>query len=143
MADKYLFEDSNTSLALLYAIILSIFSFLPPLGLTGFIAYRIVNLKTIGSKLNLIRTKKHTVNHQSSNESTTAIAQHDLQDDDSDQKLPDCMLHPQQYTNSFEKSELREGIIGFIGLTLHIITCIGSTHHISLVVLTIVSITFY
>ena len=98
MADKYYFEDSDALLALLYAIILSIFTFLPLLGLSGFIAYRI--LKKIKNELDLPLIKKHTVNHQDTNDSKTAIAQQDLQDDidDSGQELPDRMLHPQQYT---------------------------------------------
>ena len=101
MVDKYLLEDSNTSLALFYAIILSIFSFLPLLGLTGFIAHRLC-LKRIGSKLDLFHKKKHyTIN---SNKPIAAIAQ---QDDinDSDPELPDRMLRPQQYMlemNNFE-----------------------------------------
>ena len=104
IVDKYLFEDSNTSLALFYAILLSIFIFLPLLGLTGFIAY-VIFLKRIRSKLDLFRTKKQTVN---SNDPTAAIAQQHLQDDiddHSDPELPDRMLRPQQYTlamNSFE-----------------------------------------
>ena len=101
MADKYFFEDSNISLTLLYVMAISVFTFVPILGLAVFIAYRI--LKRIRSKLDLCRIiKKHTVN---SNEPTVAIAQQDLQDDDSDPELPDRMLHPQQYTvemNSFE-----------------------------------------
>ena len=91
IAEKYYLEDSNASLAFLYAITISTFTFLPLLCLIGFIAYRI--LKRIWSKLNLFQTKKHTVKHQSANES---IAQ---QDDinDSNQELPDRVLHPQQY----------------------------------------------
>lgn len=102
MTDKYLFQDANTLLALFYAINLSFFSFLPLLGLTGFIAYRI--LKRISSELHLFRTKKHTF---SSRKPTAAISRQDLHDEvnDIDQELPDRMLHPQQYAldiNSFE-----------------------------------------
>ena len=100
MADKYFFEDSNISLTLLYVSAIAIFTFLPLLGLAVFIAYRI--LKRIRSKLDLCRIKKYIVN---SNKPTAAIVQQDLQDDDSDQGLPDRMLHPQQYKiemNNFE-----------------------------------------
>ena len=104
MTERFLFDDSTTSLPILYAIALSVFSFLPILGLSGFIAYRI--FKRIKNKLNLLCTQMYTVN-KSSNESN--IAQQDLQleddIDDSDRELPDRMLYPQQYTmemNSFE-----------------------------------------
>ena len=97
--DKYYLEDSNSSLALFYAIIITIFSVLPLLSLTVFIGYRI--LRRIRSELCLLCTKKHTVN------STAAIAQQELLDDSDnhDQELPDRMLHPRHYTiemNSFE-----------------------------------------
>ena len=42
MFDKYLSEDSNPSLALFYAIVLSLFTLLPLLGLMVAISYRIV-----------------------------------------------------------------------------------------------------
>ena len=42
MLDKYLSEDSNPSLALFYAIVLSLFTLLPLLGLMVAISYRIV-----------------------------------------------------------------------------------------------------
>ena len=98
MVDKYLFEDSNTLLVLFYAVILSIFTLLPLLGLSGFIGYRILK-KCTGSKLDVFNTKNQIIV-----KSTSAIAQ---QDDisDSDHELPDRMLHPQQYAlenNSFE-----------------------------------------
>ena len=98
MADKYNSEDSNTFLALLHAISICIFTFLPLLGLSGFIAYRI--LKKIKNELDLFRIKKQTVNRQNTNDSTTVNAQQNLQDDfdDSGRELPDRMLHPQQYT---------------------------------------------
>jgi hypothetical protein len=42
MADKYNAVGSNSSLALFYAVVVSIFSILPLLGLMIFIAYRIL-----------------------------------------------------------------------------------------------------
>ena len=42
MLESLYLEDSNTLLALLYAIIICIFSVLPLLSLTGFVAYRIL-----------------------------------------------------------------------------------------------------
>jgi hypothetical protein len=89
MVNKLYLEDSNTSLALFYAITLAIFSALPLLSLTGFIAYRI--LRSIKNQLGLFRTKME-MKEQSSK--TTAIAQQDLSDDP---ELPDRVLHPQQY----------------------------------------------
>jgi hypothetical protein len=103
MVDKHLFEESNSSLALFYAVVISIFSSLPLLGLTVFIAYRI--FKRIRVELHPSHTKRHAL---SSNEPTASIAQQDIRDgiDDSDQELPDRMLHPQEYNiiemNCFE-----------------------------------------
>jgi hypothetical protein len=89
MVDKLYSEDSNTSLALFYAIILAIFSALPLLSLTGFIAYRI--LRSVKNQLGLFRTKMEMKERSSK---TTAIAQQDLSDDP---ELPDRVLRPQQY----------------------------------------------
>ena len=101
MADKYLFEDSNSSLALFYAVILSIFSFLPLLGLTVFIAYRI--FKRIWVMRESYPFRLYYAVH--SNKPTAGIAQQDNVDD-SEQELPDRVLHPQEYNmieaNSFE-----------------------------------------
>ena len=94
MMDKYYLENPSTLFALLYASILCIFGFLPLLGLSGFIAYKI--LRRIKIELDLYRTKKH-VSHQCSNKSTTAFAE-DLQSNNSDRDLPDCLLHPKQYS---------------------------------------------
>ena len=101
IAEKHFSEDNNSLLTFLYLIIVSIFTLLPLLGLSGFIAYRI--LKWIKSKLDLLRTKKHIIKHQSS------IARQDQQYDtnvnDQEQELPDRILHPQQYAlemNNFE-----------------------------------------
>ena len=90
MGEKYYLEDSLT---LLYAITISVFTFLPLLSLIGFIAYR--KLRWFWSKLNCFKLKKDTFKHQISN----SIAQEDQQDNinDSDQELPDRVLHPQQY----------------------------------------------
>ena len=99
MAEKYLFDDFNASLSLFYAVILSIFSMFPFLGLSGFIAYRI--LKCTGSKLDVFNTKKHTI--ISSIEPTSDNSKQNSQE--SDQELPDRMLHPQHYAldvNNFE-----------------------------------------
>ena len=95
IADKYNFEDSENLLALCYVVILSIFVFLPLLGLTGFIAYRI--LKRIKSGPYPFGRKKHNINLS---ESTAIIPQQDLQDDIdySDQALPDRIQNPQLYT---------------------------------------------
>ena len=92
MAEKYLFEDFNDSLALFYAGIFSIFSIFPLLGLSGFIAYRIFK-KCTGSRLDVFNTKKHTI--VNSIEAISANAQLDSQN--GNQELPDRMLHPQQY----------------------------------------------
>ena len=91
-SDKYYLEDANTSLALLYAITICVFSFLPLLSLTGFVTYRI--LRKIKNELDLFRTKKNTCSHRSSNETTTGFTQHDL---NYDPELPDRVLRPQQY----------------------------------------------
>jgi hypothetical protein len=90
IVDKLNLEDSNTSLALFYAIILAIFSALPLLSLTGFIAYRI--LRSIKNQLGLFRTK---VERKERSSKTTVITQQDLSDDP---ELPDRVLRPQQYT---------------------------------------------
>jgi hypothetical protein len=96
MTDKYYFEDSNSSLALFYAVVLSIFGFLPLLGLIVFIAYRI--LKRIRSELYPSRTKQLAVN---SNQPTADIPQQDQYAfNDGDQQLPDRMLHPREYKNN-------------------------------------------
>ena len=87
--DKLYLEDSNTSLALLYASVIGIFSVLPLLGLTGCIAYRI--LRRIVTELDLFRTKM--ASKKLSNK-TAPMAQQDLNDDP---ELPDRVLHPQQY----------------------------------------------
>ena len=107
MADRFLFDGSSTSLALFYAITLSVFSFIPILGLLGFIAYRIfkkISIKNHG-KLNLFRIKAHTIN-KSSNEAQQGLQlEDDIANYSHDQELPDRMLHPRQYTldmNSFE-----------------------------------------
>ena len=101
IADKYLFEDSNSSLALFYAVILSIFTFLPLLGLTVFIAYRI--FKRIWAMRESYPFRLYYAVH--SNKPTAGIAQQDNVDD-SEQELPDRVLHPQEYNmieaNTFE-----------------------------------------
>ena len=85
----------------MYLIIISIFTLIPLLGLSGFIAYRI--LKLIKSKIDLLRKKEdNVIKHQNS------IARQDEQHDtnDSDQELPDRILHPQEYAlkmDSFER----------------------------------------
>ena len=89
MVDKLYLEDSNTSLALFYAIIIAIFSILPLLALSGFIAYRI--LKRINSELGLFHTKMGRMKRSSK---TKVMAQQDLSDDPG---LPDRVLRPQQY----------------------------------------------
>ena len=89
MADKYYLEDSNTSLAQFYVIIISILGVLPLLSLTGFIAYRI--LRKIKINLDLFRIK---VERKKRSSNTTAIVQQNL---NNDPELPDRVLHPQQY----------------------------------------------
>lgn len=89
MFNKFYLEDSNASLALLYAIIIAIFSNLPLLSLSGFIAYRI--LRRIKSELGLFHTKTERKKRSST---TTAIVQQNL---NNDPELPDRVLHPQQY----------------------------------------------
>ena len=90
MVNKLYLEDSNTKLGLFYAIIVAIFSVLPLLSLTGFIAYRI--LRRIKNELDLFRTK---IERKEQPSKTTTMAQQDLNDDP---ELPDRVLHPQQYT---------------------------------------------
>ena len=90
MVNKLYLEDSDTKLALFYAIIIAIFGILPLLSLTGFIAYRI--LRRIKNELDLFRTK---IEKKEQSSETTTIAQQDLSDDP---ELPDRVLHPQQYT---------------------------------------------
>ena len=92
MVNKLYLEDSNTKLGLFYAIIIAIFSVLPLLSLTGFIAYRI--LRRIKNELDLFRTKMER-KEQSSKTTTRSNPQQDLSDDP---ELPDRVLHPQQYT---------------------------------------------
>ena len=87
MSGKLHLEDSNTSLVL---ITICIFVPLPLLGLTGFIAYRI--LRRIKNERDLFHTKMESRKWRSSK--ATAIAQQDLNDDP---ELPDRVLHPQQY----------------------------------------------
>ena len=103
IAEKYLFEDSNSSLALFYAVILSIFSFLPLLGLTVFIAYRIFKRIWPWAMREPYPFRLYYAVH--SNKPTAGIAQQDNVDD-SEQELPDRVLHPQEYNmieaNSFE-----------------------------------------
>ena len=89
MVNKLYLEDSNTQLALFYAIIIATFSVLPLLSLTGFIAYRI--LRRIKNELDLFRTK---IERKERSSETTTIAQQNLTDDP---ELPDRVLHPQQY----------------------------------------------
>ena len=100
IAEKHFSEDNNSLLTFLYLIIVSIFTLLPLLGLSGFIAYRI--LKWIKSKLDLLRTKKHIIKHRSS---IAQDQQYDTNVNDQEQELPDRILHPQQYAlemNNFE-----------------------------------------
>ena len=91
MLNKLYLEDSNTSLILSYVIIICIFSLLPLLGLTGFVAYGI--LRRIRSELDLFHTKMENKKRRSS-KTSAIIAQQDLNDDP---ELPDRVLHPQQY----------------------------------------------
>ena len=104
IADKYLFEDSNSSLALFYAVILSIFTFLPLLGLIVFIAYRI--FKRIRRLSELYHTKQHAANSNKPKAGHGTIRQDQHSIDNSDQELLHRMLHPQEYDiiemNGFE-----------------------------------------
>ena len=101
MALKYNTEEYNSFLSLFYAVILSIFSFLPLLGLIVFIAYRI--FKRIRRLSELYHRKQHATNPKAGH-GTIRQDQHSI--DNSDQELPDCMLHPQEYDiiemNGFE-----------------------------------------
>ena len=85
MVNKLYLEDSNTRLALFYAIIIAIFSVLPLLSLIGFIAYRI--LRRIKNELDLFRTKMERKEQSSK---TITITQQNLSDDP---ELPDRDLH--------------------------------------------------
>ena len=105
MALKYDTEESNSFLSLFYAVILSIFSFLPLLGLIVFIAYGV--LKRIRSELYLTsHTKQHAVNSNKPKAVPGIVRQDQHSIDNSDQELPDRMLHPQEYNiiemNGFE-----------------------------------------
>ena len=98
MLDKYLSEDSNPSLALFYAIVLSLFTLLPLLGLMVAISYRIV--RRIRSELRT-RCQYSVTSHGSA---AVASARQDSDDgfNDSDGELPDHMLHPQKYVTVLE-----------------------------------------
>ena len=93
MVERY-YQEESFALTLLYAMTICTFTLLPLLSLTGFIAYRIFKR----FKSEFFHTKKHTVNHQSSNELTTvtALIQRDPNDDD-DPEVPDRVLHPNLY----------------------------------------------
>ena len=104
MVLKYNTEESNSFLSLFYAVILSIFSFLPLLGLIVFIAYGI--FKRIRRLSELYHTEQHAANSNKPKAGHGTIRQDQHSIDNSDQELPDRMLHPQEYDiiemNGFE-----------------------------------------